>query len=176
MNERRAPSKPSPRQTAAWTPTRPQRRGADPASLGDVLVGAQAFLAERSGSAIPRDEWRSIVGPRIAARTRVGKVWKGTLTIKVASSAWSNELSLLKPELLAKLRRAGRDIDDLRFRVDKIQTNTTPQNRYLKNQSLLIPKQTELSPELLAKLQKVEDPNLRAAIAEAARWSMREKK
>ena len=166
----------APQGPASWTPERPQRRGAAPSSLADVLVGAQAFLAEKSGTAIPREEWKAIVGDRIAGRTRVGKNWKGTLTIKVASSAWSNELSLLKSDILHKLQRAGRDIHDLKFRVDKIASAPRPRKTHAFKSAPQIPQPIELPPALLARLQTVEDPNLRAAIAEAARASLSPKK
>jgi hypothetical protein len=137
--------------------------------LGEVLVGTQEQLAQRGGNAIRRDEWRGIVGARIVGRTRVGRLYRGVLTVKVASSAWSNELSLLKSELIAKLRLAGHDISDLRFRVEEF-TGPTKATRGGQNRSLL---QTRVLPEELeASLRKVEDPNLRAAIREAASWSL----
>src|SRR5690606_30572349 len=116
------PKKPreSPGPNQAWIPTRHYPRRAAPALLGEVLVGAEDILSRRSGAAMPRSEWTKIVGARIAARTRVGGLRRGTLTIKVASSAWSNELSFLKPNLIAKLGRAGHDINDIRFVVDNI--------------------------------------------------------
>lgn len=120
---------------------------------------------------MPRAEWVSIVGPRIAGRTRLGKIYKGVLTIKVASSSWSNELSFLKSELLVKLRRAGHDIVDLRFSVDKIENvEKRPQRRGTPVQAT---SQTPLPRELLERLEQVDDPNLRAAIAEAARASLK---
>jgi len=133
------------------------------------LVGAQEQLAQRGGNAIRRDEWRSIVGPRIASRTRVGRLYRGVLTVKVASSAWSNELSLLKSELLGKLGRAGHDIADLRFRVEEFEAPTQAKWRGQKRD----PAQAQALPdELEASLRKVDDPNLRAAIREAAKWSL----
>ena len=158
---------------SAWIPERPDRRGAAPAKLSEVLVGAEAYMAKRSGAALPRAEWTSIVGPRIAGRTRVGRLWKGVLTIKVASSSWSNELSFLKPDLLRKLQRAGHDVIDLRFSVDKIDSNQLPQRRGPRVASPPAPQDATLPEDLIRKLEKVDDPNLRAAIAEAARQSLR---
>lgn len=169
----RGPKDGAPKAPSAWTPARPDRRGASPARLSDVLVGAESFLAQRSGSAIPRAEWTSIVGPRIAGRTRVGRLYRGTLTIKVASSAWSNELSYLKVDLLSKLRRAGHDVEDLRFSVDRI---AEPEMRRVRAPNRPEVQQAPLPPELLQRLKEVDDPNLRAAIAEAARASFRDKK
>jgi len=137
-----------------------------------VLVGAEDILSRRSGAAMPRSEWTKIVGARIAARTRVGGLRRGTLTIKVASSAWSNELSFLKPNLIAKLGRAGHDINDIRFVVDNItEAISARPGRPGTRAAAAI----SLPPELISRLEKVEDPNLRAAIAAAARASLGQK-
>lgn len=156
----------------AWVPSRPDPRGAAPATLADVLVGTEEIFAQRSGSAIRRAEWTSIVGPRISARTRVGKLQKGILTVKVASSSWSNELSFLKGQLIEKLKRAGHEVNDLRFRVDQIaddlaQKKNHPMARRPGPQAADVP----LPDELLERLKTVDDLNLRAVIAEAARAS-----
>ena len=174
MSEKRPASKPAQR---AWIPKRPDRRGSPPAKLGDVLVGADNFVAKQMGQAIAREEWRAIVGDRIANRTRVGKKWKSTLTVQVASSAWSSELSFLKVDLLRKLQRAGHDITDLRFQVDHFAASSAPAQKQASRR--FAPQQiqqNELPPDLLRRLQEVDDPNLRAAIAEAATWSLRKKK
>lgn len=158
----------------AWIPARPPKRGAKPALLGDVLVSTQEYVSRRSGGAMTHDEWRAIVGPRIAGRTRVGKNYRGLLTIKVASSAWCNELSFLKDELIGKLTRAGHDVRDLRFRVDPGEQrprSRRPSRRPAPEKATV----SRLSPELEAKLAQVEDPNLRAAIAEAARSYLKNK-
>src|SRR5690606_13507804 len=97
---------------------------------------------------------------------------RGTLTIKVASSAWSNELSFLKPNLIAKLGRAGHDINDIRFVVDNItEAISARPGRPGTRAAAAI----SLPPELISRLEKVEDPNLRAAIAAAARASLGQK-
>lgn len=161
-----------------WIPDRPDPRGAAPASIGELLLDTAAFAAERSGRAIPREEWRRIVGPRIAARTRVGKLFKGVLTVHVASSAWSNELSLLKSDLLARLQRAGREVSDLRFRVDPGEAPSASEQRAARMRRAARPSpevaapRTELPAELQRRLALIEDPTLRAAIADAARASL----
>ncbi len=65
-------------------------------------------------------EWSELVGPRIAARTRPYDVRDRVLTIEVASSAWLQELNLLKPQILAGLvERMGvpKLFDDLKFKL-----------------------------------------------------------
>jgi hypothetical protein len=153
---------------AAWVPHRPDPRGDTPARLGELLVGAETFIAQKSGSAIPREEWRRLVGARIANRTRVGRLQRGVLTLYVATSAWSNELNFLKQDLIAKLRSLGHEISDLRFLVDQIESKQPGRGPVLRQ----LQPAAELPPDLLARLQTVDDPNLRAAIAQAARHSL----
>lgn len=141
--------------------------------LADVLVGTEEIFAQRSGSAIRRAEWTSIVGPRIAGRTRVGKLQKGILTVKVASSSWSNELSFLKGQLIEKLKAAGYEVSDLRFRVDQIADDVAQKKSHPMARRQRSPADEAPLPDaLLERLKSVEDPNLRAVIAEAARASL----
>lgn len=154
---------------SGWTPDRPERRGAAPALVGDVLVGTQEFIAQRTGAVMSHEEWRRIVGPKVAGRSRVGGLSRGTLTIKVASSAWSNELSFLRSDIIERLALAGYEVSALRFRVDPnpFQEKAAPPTR-----PRFAPQRQELPPELEQRLQQIEDPNLRAAIREAASWSL----
>ena len=65
-------------------------------------------------------EWIELVGPKIAQRTRPDGVHDRILWIEVATSAWLQELNLLKPQLLGNLvERLGepRLFDDLKFRL-----------------------------------------------------------
>ncbi len=56
--------------------------------------------------------WPEIVGPEVARAARAESVSAdGTLYVRVASSAWRQELSLMTPEIMARLnagRRTGR--------------------------------------------------------------------
>ncbi len=159
--------------TSAWIPARTDPRGAAPARLSDVLVGTEEIFAQRSGSAIPRAEWTKLVGARIAGRTRVGRLQRGVLTVKVASSAWSNELSFLKRQLITKLQRAGHEVTDLRFRVDQIADDIVERKKHPRAQAAgPVAAFKPLPAELVERLKEVEDPNLRAVIAEAARASL----
>jgi hypothetical protein len=97
------------------------------------------------------------------------------LTLKVASSAWSNELSLLKPTILSKLQLAGRDVTDIRFKVENFESPEKGGWRASKPGPHQPMKNSELPGELQTRLNAIEDPNLRAAISEAARWSLGQK-
>jgi len=63
--------------------------------------------------------WPEAVGGDVAARSRPLRLIAGTLTILTASSAWSDELSLLAPGILQALRARCPEsgVNQLRFRV-----------------------------------------------------------
>lgn len=132
-------------------------------------MGAQEYLARQTGALMTHEQWRRVVGSKIAARTRVGRLSRGTLTIKVASSAWSNELSFLREDLTGRLVQQGHEVARLRFVVDQGLGKPSPRRPLERDRAT---RDQPLPPELSARLAEVEDPNLRAAIAEAARVSL----
>ena len=89
------------------------RRG-KPTRLGEALAGylKTAGLADRLGQADVVNAWPALVGERIArAATPESVTSDGTMFVRVASSAWRQELSLMTPEVLALIntgRAAGR--------------------------------------------------------------------
>ncbi len=160
-----------------WVPDRPEKRGAPPARVGEILVGTQEYIAKRTGALMSQEEWRRIVGAKIAGRTRVGRLNRGVLTIKVATSAWSSELSFLKPELLRKLSEYGHDVRRLRFQVDQDFPSSRPQRRRARSNAFSQAGKSENLPvELQRRLRLIDDPNLRAAVAEAATSSLLSRK
>lgn len=65
-------------------------------------------------------EWTDFVGAKIAARTRPDGIYDRVLTIEVVSSAWLQELNLLRAQILAGLiERVGepRLFDELKFKI-----------------------------------------------------------
>jgi predicted nucleic acid-binding Zn ribbon protein len=62
-------------------------------------------------------QWESLVGEHIAKAASAVKIVKGVLFVKVKSSAWRNELSLRKQEIIGTLNTAlGQEIvKDIRF-------------------------------------------------------------
>lgn len=68
----------------------------------------QAGIRDRVEQATVVPEWPSLVGAQIAAVTEPLSVTSdGILFVAVRTHAWMSELSLLEPELLASLNRAG---------------------------------------------------------------------
>ena len=95
------------------------RRTDGPTRIADALKAytAKSGLARRIDLAQVVEDWARLVGPQVAAVTRAESVTPdGVLRVRVVSSAWANELSLMMPKIMAKLNagRRGR-IRELRF-------------------------------------------------------------
>jgi predicted nucleic acid-binding Zn ribbon protein len=89
-------------------------RRSKPTKLGEALAGylKSAGLAERVGQAAVVASWPDLVGERIARAAAPESVSPdGTLFVRVKSSAWRQELSLMTPEVLSLIntnRASGR--------------------------------------------------------------------
>ena len=68
------------------------------------------------------DVWKALVGEQLAADSAPSEVRRGTLTVIVANSIVTTELSLRAAELLSGIQNAlpQQDIRKLRFRVGRI--------------------------------------------------------
>jgi predicted nucleic acid-binding Zn ribbon protein len=85
---------------------------AKPTRVAEVLEGylRSAGLAQRLGLAAVVDAWPQLVGPRIARAAVAESVGAdGTLFVRVPSSAWRQELSLMAPEILDLVNRGRKD-------------------------------------------------------------------
>ena len=141
-----------------------------PASLGSLLATSRETAARLAGTAIDREQWRRVVGERIAARTEPGPKRGRELTVFVASASWAQELSLLVNEIVTRLKAVHVHVDTVRFRVREI---APP----LRDPAAPKPaaRKAVLPAKLSAHLGEIEDHELRDAIAEAAAlWLARE--
>jgi predicted nucleic acid-binding Zn ribbon protein len=83
-------------------------------AVGEALKGylTRSGLGPRIAQAQLIAEWPTLVGPQIAAVTAPECVaLDGTMFVRVATSAWMNELQLMMPDLMARVnagRGAGR--------------------------------------------------------------------
>jgi len=134
-----------------------------PAALGSLLASSREAAARYAGTAIDREQWRRIVGERIAARTEPGAKRGRELTVHVATASWAQELSLLVNEIVARLKGAGVHVDTVRFRVKDI----APQPRDPAARKPTY-RRAALPGALTDRLDSIDDPELRAAIGEAA--------
>jgi hypothetical protein len=84
---------------------RRRRRELQPAL--DALLGAlgKAGLTDQSRRLQIMAAWSTAVGARIAARTEPHVFSRGVLTIKVQTTAWQNELTFLKRDLVNRLNQ-----------------------------------------------------------------------
>ena len=95
-------------------------RAKEPRSAAQAIVAALGYHKITDDIRAQRitAEWTELVGPKIASRTRPDAVKDRVLHVYVATSAWMQELTLLKPQLLGVLlERLGepRLFDDLRL-------------------------------------------------------------
>ena len=95
-------------------------RALAPRSAAEAIAAALAFhgVSDEVRARTVLAEWRDLVGPRIAARTRPHGVFERVLVVEVATSAWLHELTMLRPQLLSGLlERVGepRLFDDLKL-------------------------------------------------------------
>ena len=146
------------------------QRRARPTPLAELLDQAQSEAARRSGAAITPSAWRAVVGPRIADRTSIGRLIRGRLTIYAASAAWANELTFLSDEIVGRLRATGLDVTSIRFQIKDL--GFAPRASASKPAAPASPPKAKLPASLEERLDRVDDPALRAAIAEAAALSL----
>jgi len=81
-------------------------RRSKPTKVADILAGVlkSAGVADRVGQAAVVAAWSDLVGERIAgAAVPEAVAADGTLFVRVKSSAWRQELSLMTPEVLSLL-------------------------------------------------------------------------
>lgn len=75
------------------------------------LYLSSSGLSKRVGQASVVEQWAELVGPQIAKVTAAEAVTPdGVLRVRVATPAWAAELSLMTPQILARLNtgRTGR--------------------------------------------------------------------
>jgi hypothetical protein len=149
---------------------RTKRRRLDrPEPLDQVLERAGENRFAKRQLPIPLAAWRAAVGPRIADRTRPVALERDVLIVKVATSVWANELSMLAPELIAKLASHGFVVKSLKFRVGPLDVmEGIPQRKTYRQ----VPPPAALEPELERSLADVPDDDLRGMIEKAARANL----
>jgi hypothetical protein len=138
---------------------------ARPEGVGAILERAGDAREARGRSAIDPRAWRDAVGPRIAERARPLSLVDGVLLLRVPTSVWAHELSLLSEEVCVRLRDRGIEARELRFRVGALPAVDRPPER---RTSRAVPPARPAPPSLQRALAEVADSELRDAIASAA--------
>ena len=131
-------------------------------SVGEVLAQSRALA---SAGRIPWHMWREIVGSRVAERSRPERVEQGVLWVTVSSTAWAQELSMLRKTIIGRLKASYPDLDQVRFGVGPVRPLRPPAPR------TAVARQP-LPSQLETRLALVDDPELRRAIADAAGYHL----
>lgn len=90
------------------------------ARLGEALARylEKSGFTDRLAQASVVEEWTRLVGERIAQVCRPESVSPdGTLFVRVASGAWMQELQLMTPAILERLRAEGKKINRIVWRA-----------------------------------------------------------
>ena len=103
-------------------------------------------------------------GPRFLERTRAERFQRGTLFIRVESSAWANELVFVREQLLEQLRRVpgGEAVRELRFSVGPLGELPAWDEAPAKAPPERPPQPVD--PRVAAALTQVQDDDLRDAL------------
>ena len=151
----------------------PRLFAAEPAAR--AIANALAFhgISDQVRAERLLTEWTELVGPKISQRTRPDGISDRILYIEVATSAWLQELNLLRAQLLANLvERLGepRLFDDLKFRLAgrrSKQNIVVPRGRRVENREKpLPPPATGAAREsIVREVSAVDDEELRELIA-----------
>ena len=136
-----------------------------PEPLRAILDRAGENRFARTREAIPVALWRDAVGARIAERAFPVSLEDGTLVLRVPTSVWAYELSLLADDVCARLKERGVVVRELRFRVGAVPAVERPPERRI---ARAVPVIREVPEELADVLATVTDPELRRAIESAA--------
>jgi predicted nucleic acid-binding Zn ribbon protein len=104
--------------------------GSRPARVGDVLRERIAALGwdRRLREEEVLTGWDEAVGPQIAAHAQPSHVVNRRLTVVTASPVWTQQLALLKPELLRRIAASfgPGSVTDLYFVTGRIDPPPTP--------------------------------------------------
>lgn len=150
---------------------RPRRRhtlqAPEPVDAILARAGEDRFAPDRPPISVPL--WRTIVGPRVADRALPVRLENGNLLIRVATSAWAQELSMLSETILERLREHEIEVKRLSFRTGPIDPPQRPPER---RQSTKVPPPAPIPPSIGQTLDAVFDDELRDAIRGAIAQSL----
>jgi predicted nucleic acid-binding Zn ribbon protein len=95
-----------------------------PRELGAALAEFTRAAAPPTLLAGVQEAWERAVGPRVAEQAQPVSERGGTVTVGCRSAVWAQELELLAPDLLERLRTAlgtprAATLAALRFRVER---------------------------------------------------------
>lgn len=94
-------------------------RSPSPKRIGELLGDFGDEVAPDTVLASVQTVWESTVGGRIAAVTEVVEEREGVVTIQCSSAVWAQELEMMSPRIVNRLKEELRDSapEKLRFRA-----------------------------------------------------------
>lgn len=138
-------------------------------SFGSILSGLSKRLGLDSKllELRLRNRWRDIVGEPIASHTRPAQIRFKKLYLIVRNSVWLQQLTFLKPALLAKLQAdSGTEaVTDIAFRVGEIPGETETSPASLATDSESIRSETSWA-DLVSHTTMIQDPAIRERLRE----------
>lgn len=130
-------------------------------------------------------EWRRLVGPRLAARTRPSGLRQGMLYIQVWDASWLHHLSFMQRDLIDTINERMGDppmVSELRMKVGWVHSKflVKPPDSSVRRQprlpalrSIPEPASDERAAEIAAHATCVDDPELRQMIIDLrCRWDV----
>lgn len=126
-------------------------------------LGLESQLFERR----LQHEWEHLVGDTIAANTWPDQIRFKKLYVIVRNSVWMQQLTFLKPELLAKLnaRAGGPLLTDITLRVGEVPKPASPPERSTQAPTLSFPTD-DVPADIKAHLAGIQDPGIREKLTE----------
>jgi predicted nucleic acid-binding Zn ribbon protein len=100
------------------------RRSSGPRRIGDAIAPVRDAVAPQTLLAAVQGAWSEAAGAAIAAEAEPVAERDGTVTVACHSATWAQELDLLAPELLRRLRESPgveaceAELAGLRFSAD----------------------------------------------------------
>lgn len=91
-----------------------------PRPIGPALDSVLASVAPQTLLARVQGVWPEAAGPAVAAQAQPVSERAGVVTVECSSSVWANEVELLAPRLLERLREAlgdGVEVQSLKVRA-----------------------------------------------------------
>ena len=85
-----------------------QRKRSQPTLIGDLLtqgLGKNPQVAQKVHQYKLWSQWNQLVGAQIAAQAQPQRMQGTTLVLGVTNHAWIQELSMMRPQLLAKVQQ-----------------------------------------------------------------------
>ena len=153
------------RRRRTLAPKRNPAAESGPEPLGAILDRAGESRFAHTRAPLPLALWRDAVGARIAERAMPLSMVDGVLVLRVPTSVWAHELSLLSLDVCARLRDRGVDVHELRFRVGALPPVDRPPERRI---TRTVPAAKQLPVDVARALGSVPDEELRASIERAA--------